>query len=88
MRRQLSVPVDSAPTVNWHTKPRLSAASSYSAGPLTPGASAPPPYVGDGNGFYGVNEKSALKRTVYEQERNIAAWQVLFPAVIKLITVL
>ena len=78
MRRQLSVPEDSAPTINWQSKPRLSTASSYFGGSLAPGTSAPPPYVGDGNGFYGVNEKSTPTKTVYEQERNVAAWQVRF----------
>jgi hypothetical protein len=74
VRRQLSTPGDMTPGINYHTKPRLSTGSSYSPGPSTPGS--PPPYTGDGNGFYGVDEKAALKKSFQEQERNVAAWQV------------
>ena len=77
VRRQLSTPGDVTPRINYHTKPSPSSRSSYSLGSSAPGSSsAPPPYAGDGNGFYGVDEKAALKKSYQEQERNVAAWQV------------
>ena len=59
------------PMVNYLTKPRLSPETSYSQF-----SSAPPPYAGDGNGFYRIDEKAALKKSLYKQERNVTAWQV------------
>lgn len=71
VRRELSTPGDLTPMPNFATKPRWSSASSISHS-----VSAPPPYSGDGNGFYGVDEKAVLKQSLQKQERNIAAWQV------------
>jgi hypothetical protein len=56
---------------NYATKPRLSLVTSKSQS-----SSAPPPYAGDGNGFYGVDEKAAVKNSSSTQERTVAAWQV------------
>lgn len=71
VRRELSTSADLIPTPNYATKPRLSSVSSYSQS-----SSTPPPYSGDGNGFYGVDEKAALKKSLHAQERNVSAWQV------------
>jgi len=54
------------PQPNYWTKP-----TSYGMSSMDP----PPPYVADGNGFYG-NEKGATKAPA-TQERNVAAWQVI-----------
>jgi hypothetical protein len=69
VRRELSTPGDQSPKINYHTKPRLSSSLSYSQ-------ATPPPYVGNGNGFYGGDEKAALKAVLQPQTRNVAAWQV------------
>lgn len=69
VRRELFTPGDQTPMVNYLTKPNLSSSSSNSQ-------ATPPPYVGDGNGFYGVEEKAVLKQSLQPQERNVAAWQV------------
>src|SRR5208282_5255249 len=71
VRRELSTSGDVTPMPNYATKPLLSSASSYSQS-----SSSPPPYVGNGNGFYGIDEKAALKKSSHTQERNVAAWQV------------
>jgi hypothetical protein len=56
------------PRINYATKP-----AAYSS---TSSSSEPPPYSGNGNGFYGVDEKAALKKTLKSQESDVAAWQV------------
>jgi hypothetical protein len=73
VRRKLATPGDQTPNVNYTTKPNLYPTSSSSAS-----SSAPPPYVGDGNGYYGGDEKASLKANMQIQERNVTAWQV-FP---------
>jgi hypothetical protein len=79
VRRQLLTPGDFAPKVNYNTKPRFSTSSSSSSSSSSSrfaNQSPPPPYVGSGSGFYGVDEKAALKKSLQVQEGNIAAWQV------------
>jgi hypothetical protein len=70
VRRELSTPGDQSLKINYDTKPHLSSSSSYSQ-------ASPPPYVGNGNGFYGGDEKAALKAVLQPQTRNVVAWQVL-----------
>jgi hypothetical protein len=72
VRRQLGTPAVQTPSVNYSTKPRLNPSSSYMA---SPAGDAPPPYVGDGNGYFG-DEKAALKQKMPIREGNVNAWQV------------
>jgi hypothetical protein len=80
LRRQLGTPGDltpnhrsGTPAVNYKTKPNLIPERSDSR---PSSSSAPPPYSGNGNGFYGADEKAALKRAQQNQESNVTAWQV------------
>jgi len=67
-----------APTPNYSTKPFSSAdaRTSFSGAASSSSSGAPPPYVGDGNGVYGSDEKATLKKAEIFEERNVAAWQV------------
>lgn len=72
VRRQLATtPGDQSPSINYWSKPNLNPSSSYSGSP-----GAPPPYMGDGQGYYGGDEKANLKSSMQTQERNVTAWQV------------
>ena len=70
VRRKLTTPGNQTPSVNYTTKPSLYPSSSYSSS-----SGAPPPYVGDGNEYYGGDEKASLKANMQSQERNVTAWQ-------------
>jgi hypothetical protein len=50
--------------------------SNYSSSHPSSSSDAPPSYTGSGHGFYGVDEKAALKKGFSTQERNVRAWQV------------
>jgi hypothetical protein len=74
VRRELFTLGDQGPMINRHTKPNFSLSPSYSQ-------ANPPPYVGDGNGFYGVDEKAALKKSLQPQQSNVTAWQVFLKSI-------
>lgn len=74
VRRQLTTPGDSTPSINYSTKPKMDSSGTYS-----PASLSPPPYQGNGNGFFGVDEKAAMKGSLHPQETNVPAWQVRFP---------
>jgi hypothetical protein len=71
VRRKLATPGDQTPNITYSTKPNLYPASSYSSS-----SNAPPPYIGDGNGYYSGDEKASPKANMQTQEGNVAAWQV------------
>ena len=75
VRRKLT-PGGKAPSINYATKPMLHPPSLYpsSSSPTfsRPSRTPPPPYTGNGNGFYGDEKKKAFG----QQEGNVAAWQV------------
>lgn len=78
VRRQLVSPAEERyppAVINYSTKPNLYPPAASYASSSSSGMS-PPPYTGDGNGFYG-DEKGKLKKTYQTQERNVAAWQVI-----------
>src|SRR5947207_8883967 len=73
VRRQLVIPADERPPLNYSTKPFYTTSpwSSDSGGGGR--GDELPPYMGDGNGFYGDEKKKSFSEV---QERNVAAWQV------------
>ena len=86
VRREFVTLGDQGPMINYYTKPNFPSSPSYSQ-------ANPPPYVGDGNGFYGADEKAALRKSLQPQQKNITAWQVflevnLSDEVLQIVTVL
>ena len=74
VRRQLVTPADERPPLNYSTKPFYTPSSWSSGAGAGAGGDELPPYMGDGNGFYGDEKKKKSFSQV--QERNVAAWQV------------
>jgi hypothetical protein len=73
VRRKLVIPAEERPSLNYSTKPFYSPTSWSSSSGSGPGGDELPPYMGDGNGFYGAEKKKSYSQV---QERNVAAWQV------------
>jgi hypothetical protein len=74
VRRQFGTSGDQSPMVNYGTKPRVNP-SWGNNGQEASSSSELPPYAGNGNSFYGVDEKTALKNAQAD-EGNVSAWQV------------